>query len=359
MRKINKILLWIIAVFFTLFIIANIAVSLFAKQIIVRQIEENLKVPVTLGSINVGLPLSIKLSKLSVGDLFKADEVSVSPNILGFFAGKLVLSSVDLVNPLVNLERSADGRLNLPKLDNNKGKPPAIYLTSLSVRNGKLIFIDRKIDPSGYKIILANLNSHISKVMLPPASLKVNFKLSADLLAPDSRKLGSTALSGWLDFGPKDMDGNLIIKDLDLTYFSPYYGNFISDKKLLSAKLNINTNLKAENNNLKILTDFRLSNLTYSQEAPVEGTLPEINFAKNALEFFTDSKGNLNLEFEINTRLDHPNVTVEQLKKVILKAASKNLSNQSPEELMKKVNANIDQFKAIGKTLKNIFKGKE
>ncbi len=347
-----------IAIFFALFIIANIAVSLFAKQIVIKQIEQNLKLPATLDKISVGLPFSIKLSKLSVGDLFKADEVSVSPNILGFFAGKIVLSAVDLVNPVINLERSADGRLNLPKLD-NKGKPPAIYLTSLSLRNGKLIFIDRQVDPSGYKIILANLNSRISKVMLPPTSLKVNFKLSADLFTPDNQKLGSTTLSGWLDFGPKDMDGNLVIKDLDLTYFSPYYGNFISNKKLLSAKLNMDTTLKAENNNLKILTDFRLSNLTYAQEVPVEGALPEINFAKNALEFFTDSKGNLNLEFEINTRLDHPNVSVEQLKKVILKAASKNLSNQSPDELMKKFNGNIEQFKAIGKTLKNIFKGKD
>jgi len=347
-----------IAVFFTLFIIANVAVSLFAKQIVIEQIEQNLKLPATLDKISVGLPFSIKLSKLSVGNLFKADEASVSVNILGFFAGKIVLSSVNLVNPVINLQRLADGSLNLPKLG-GKGRPPEIYLTSLSIRNGKLIFTDKNIDPSGYKIILANLNSRISKVMLPPTSLKVNFRMSADLLTPESRKLGSAGLSGWVDFGPKDMDGDLIIKDLDLTYFSPYYGNFISNKKLLSAKLNMDTTLKAENNNLKILTDLRLSNLTYAQEAPVEGALPEINFAKNALEFFTDSKGNLNLEFEINTRLDHPNVSVEQLKKVILKAASKNLSNQSPEELMKKVNANIGQFKAIGKTLKNIFKGKE
>ena len=358
MKKINKIILWVIGVIFVFFVIANIAVSLFAKQIVVQQIEQSLRLPVTLDSLNVGFPLSIKLNKLSVGDLFKADAISVAPNILGFLAGKVVLSGVTLVNPVINLERLADGSLNLPKLE-QKGKNPQVYLTSLTIKNGRFIFTDRKVDPAGYKIILAKLNCRISKEMLPPTSLKANLKISADLFTPESRKLGSAALNGWLDFGPKDMDALLTIKDLDLTYFSPYYGNFISNKKILSAKLNINTILKAENNNLNILTDFKLSNLTYAQETQAEGEPPEINFTKNALEFFTDSQGNLNLEFEINTKLDHPSVSIEQLKKVILRAAAKNLSNQSPDELIKKVNDNIDQFKAIGKTLKNIFKGKD
>lgn len=358
MRKISKILLWVIAVIFVIFVIANLAVSLFAKQIVVKQIEQSLKLPVRLAGVNVNFPLSIKLSKLEIGDLFKADEISVSPNLLGFLAGKIVLNGVALVNPVIALEQSADGSLNLPKLE-SKGKPPEIYLLSLSVRRGKFIFIDKKIDPAGFRIILANLNCRISKVMLPPTSLKADFKLSADICDAQSQKLGSVGLSGRLDYGPKDMDALLTIKDLDLIYFSPYYGNFISSKKLLSASLNVNTTLKARNNNLNILTGLKLSNLTYAQEEAVEGELPEINLTRNALEFFTDSKGNLDLEFEINTKLDQPGISVEQLKKTILKAAAKNLSSQSPDELIRKVNDNIEQFKAIGKTLKNIFKGED
>ncbi len=355
MKKINKILLWVVIVFFSIFILANIAISVFARQIVVKQIDQNLKLPATLGSINIGLPFSINLNKLTVGDLFKVDRISVSPNILGFFAGKIVLSGVTLVNPLVNLVVASDGSLNLPKLE-QKGKPPPVYLTALSIENGKIYFTDKKIDPSGYKITLAKLNARIAKVMLPPTSLKANFKVSLDVLNADSAKLGSAGLSGWIDFGPKDMDALLTVKDLDLVYFSPYYGNFISSRKLLSAKLNINSDLKSEKNNLNILTKFRLSNLVYAQEEG-QAELPELNLAKNALDFFTDSKGNLNLEFEINTKLDKPNIKASELKKIVLKAAAKNLANQSPEELITKVNDNIEQFKAIGKALKGIFKG--
>ena len=55
--------------------------------------------------------------------------------------------------------------------------------------------------------------------------------------------------------------------------------------------------------------------------------------------------------------MDNPNVTMEELRESILKAAAKNLSRQSPETLIKKVSDNIEQFKAIGKNLKSIFKG--
>lgn len=360
MKIIYKVLLWLAAIFFIIFLLANIALSLFAKQIVVKQIEQNIKLHTTLDKISVGWPLSIKLTKLSIGDLFRVDEISVSPNVLGFFAGKIVLSAVTLVNPVINLERSGDGSLGLPKLE-QKGtqKQPPIYLTSLNIRSGKVVFTDKKVDPAGYKIILGEINCRIYKVMLPPTSLKANFKISADVLAVDNQKLGSAALNGWIDFGPKDMDAVLNIKDLDLVYFSPYYGNFISNKKLLSASLNVNTMFKSKDNNLSILTDFKLSNLTYAQGEQVEGELPELDLTKNALDFFTDSKGNLKLEFEVTTQLDHPALSAEQFKKIMLKAAAKNLANQSPVDLIQKVNDNIEQFKAIGKTLKNIFKGED
>ena len=361
MKKINKILLWFIIIFFSIFILANIAVSLFAKPILVKQIENNLKLHTTLGSISLGFPFSISLNNLEIGDLFKADQISIAPNIFGFFAGKVVLNNMTLINPVIKLEQASDGSLNLPKSeprDKPKQKQTPIYLTSLIIKNAKFTFIDRKIDLTGYKIILGRINANVSKVMLPPFSLKTNFKVALDFLNSDAQKLGSLGFSGWIDFGPKDMDGVLNIKDLDLTYFSPYYGNFISNKKLLSAKLNINTIFKSKNNNLDILTNFKLSDLTYApQEEQQEGELPKLDLTQNALDLFTDEHGNLILDFKISTKMDNPNVTMEELRESILKAAAKNLSRQSPETLIKKVSDNIEQFKAIGKNLKSIFKG--
>ena len=355
MKKINKIIIWVIAVIAGIFIILNLIVPSFAKKIIVEQIEENLKVKASLGRINITPPFSINLIDLKIGDLFQADRVSVSPNILGFFAGKIVLSSVALINPVITVEQSKEGELNIPQLE-QKGKQPPVYITGLALRNGKVIFIDKKAIPQGFKIILSRINVDISKVVLPPTSLKTNFKVSGDFLRPDNKKIGSINFLGWLDFGPKDMDGVLEVKDLDISYFSPYYGSFISSKKLLSAKLNSKTKFRSRNNNLDTVTNLRLSDLVYAKYEESELQVSSLSLSRNALDFFTDTKGNLDLEFDINTKLDAPNISIEQLKKVIFKAAAKNLANQNPEDLIKKVNDNIEQFKAFGKGLEKIFK---
>lgn len=357
MKKINKIIIWVIAVVTVIFVILNLIVPSFAKKIIVEQIEENLKVRVSLGGVNITPPLSINLIDLKIGDLFQADRVSVSPNILGFFAGKIVLSSVALINPVITVEQSSGGKLNLPQLE-QKVKQPPVFIAGLVIRNGKVVFNDKKVSPQGFKIILSRINADISKVALPITSLKTNFKLSGDFLKPDNKRIGSIHLSGWLDFGPKDLDGVLEVKDLDISYFSPYYGSFISSKKLLSAKLNTKTTFKSRNNNLDTLTNLRLSDLVYAKYEEDELQVPSLNLSRNALDFFTDSKGNLDLEFSIGTKLDNPNISIEQLEKVMLKAAAKNLANQSPEELIKKVSDNIEQFRAFGKGLEKIFKDK-
>jgi uncharacterized protein involved in outer membrane biogenesis len=357
MKKINKIIIWVIAVIAVIFIILNLVLPSFARKIIVEQIEENLKVRASLGGVNITPPFSINLIDLKIGDFFQADRVSVSPNLLGFFAGKVVLSGVVLINPVITVDQSGEGKLNLPQLE-AKGKQPPVYITGLALRNGQVIFNDKKVSPQGLKTILTKVNVDVSKVILPPTSLKTNFKVSGDFIRPDHKKIGSINFSGWLDFGPKDMDGALEVKDLDITYFSPYYGSFISSKKLLSAKLNAKTTFKSRNNNLNTLTSLRLSGLVYAKSEDSELQVPSLSLSRNALDFFTDSKGNLDLEFEINTKLDEPSISIEQLEKVMLKAATKNLANQSPEDLIRKVNDNIEQFKDFGKGLEAIFKGK-
>jgi hypothetical protein len=80
-----------------------------------------------------------------------------------------------------------------------------------------------------------------------------------------------------------------------------------------------------------------------------------LDLTKNALDIFTDAKGNLRLEFDIDTQLDNPALNQEKVQKIILKAAAKNLADQPPEQLIEKVANVIDQYKGLGKELKAIF----
>lgn len=362
MKKINKIIVWFLVILGIIFVCFSLFIALFGRKIVVSQIEQNLKLKTSLESISLGLPFSVKLTNLEIGDLLKAGEISFYPNILGLFAGKIVLSGLTVINPVINLERSSDGSVNLPKFE-QKAAPPPVLLTGLVIKKGRIIWTDKKISPQGYQIIADNIDVEISKVMLPPTSLNTKFKLTAAFVDSKAKTLGNARLLGWVDFGHKDMDANLEIDSLDLTYFVPYYGNFISDKKLLSARLNLRSQMKAENNDLTISTNLRLSDLAYAKDQEqIEKGVSKFELAMNTLDLFTDTEGNLNLEFTINTKLDKPGINIADLKGIMLAAAVKNLSSQPPAQIIDKVNNAIEQVKGLGaeiKQLKDLFKKKE
>ncbi|MFH0790818.1 MAG: DUF748 domain-containing protein [Candidatus Omnitrophota bacterium] len=362
MKKINKIIVWFLVILGVVFVCFSVFVALFGKKIVVSQIEQNLKLKTSLESISLGLPFSVKLTNLEIGGLLRAERISFYPNILGLFAGKIVLSGLTVINPVINLERSSDGSFNLPEFE-QKASPPPVLLTGLVIKKGRIVFTDKKINPQGYQIIADNIDIEISKVMLPPTSLNTKFKLTASFMDSKAAALGNARFSGWVDFGPKNMDADLEIDGLDVTYFVPYCGNFISDKKLLSARLNLKSQMKAENNDLAVLSNLRLSDLAYAKDQDqTEKGVSKFELAMNTLDLFTDTEGNLNLEFTINTKLDKPGINIADLKGIMLAAAVKNLSSQPPAQVIDKVNNAIEQIKGFGKDmkqLKDLFKKKE
>jgi hypothetical protein len=351
MKKRYKIIFWICVIFLAFFFVASILIAAYAPRIVQQQIEQNLKLKVSLGKMSLRLPFTITLDKLEIGQLASIKRISLSPNLVALLFGKIVIHGLNIVEPVVKLERSADGKLNLPVLE-QKGKAPAIYLTSLNLRDGEIIFTDKKIVAEGFQVTVSKLNVKVAKVALPITSLATNFSISAQLLSSSGAPFGEVIFGGWLDYLAKDMDAELKLINMDATKFSVYYGNFISNRKLLSARLNLNSNFRAENNALKIITQFNLSDLVYAQEQ--EQSL-NLDLMKNALDLFTDARGNLSLEFDMDTLLDNPALSQDKLKSVILKAAMRNLSNQSPEQLIDKITTLVDQYKGVGKELKAIF----
>lgn len=357
MKKLSKILIVFIITAVTLFVILSLTFPYFAKKAIVTQIEQGLKVKASISKVGITFPLTVNLIKLKAGELMQADKVSVSPSLLGFLAGKIVLNRVSLVNPVIMLEQSAEGKINIPQLD-SKGQAPKVYLAGLTIRNGTVIFIDKKVDARGFKTILTDINADVFKVPFPVNSMRANFKVSASFLNLSSAKIGDINFTGWVDFGPKDMDAVLRLQDLDLTYFRPYYGNFLSDSQLDSARLNIRSVFSAQNNDLEIITAFNLSDLVYAQPGSQDAQVTSFDIAKSALDLFTDAKGELALEFKLKTKLDSPGFNSKELKKIILSSAAKNLARQNPADLVRKVSDDIEKFKDFGKGLERIFRDK-
>lgn len=349
MKKRYKLIISLFVILLVIFFIASILFSIYAPAIVEDQIRQNLKVKASLGKISLSMPFTVTLEKLEIGNLANIKKISFSPNLIALLFGKVVIHGLTITEPVINLEQGSDGKLNLPVLEQKPGaKAPEFYPTSIKVKDAKIIFTDRKVSASGFQVVADKLDISVSKVAFPVASLAVNISVSCQLSNPAGKVFGKVNFSGWLDYPKRGMDANLEIKDADITNFSPYYGNFISNKKLLSAMLNLTSTFKAKDNALNINTDFNLSGLVY-EEGPEEEI--SLDFTKNALDLFVDSHGNLHLVFDIDTKLDDPALSQDKLKMMILKAAMKNLSSQSPEELADKVSNIIDKVKG----LKEIF----
>jgi len=351
-----KVIIWILAVFLIIFFVAAILVALYAPKIIEQQIQQNLKLNVRISKVSLSLPFTVTLTKIEVADFASIKGISLSPNLIALLFGKVVIHGLTIVDPVINLVQSQDGKLNLPVLE-QKGKPPAVYLTSLNVKNGKIIFTDRKVRSEGLKFIVNKLNIKVAKVSMPITSLATNFNINAELLNYKGDVFGSIDFGGWLDYLERDMDAELKIKNLDIANFAPYYGNFISNKPISSAMVNSNSTFKSDHNALEIVTDFNLSKIVY-EKTETEETQPVFDLVNKTLDIFTDADGSLRLQFKIETQMDKPSLSKEKIMSIILKAAMKNLANQSPQQLVDKVANAIDKYKDIGKELKNIFGGK-
>jgi len=323
MKLINKILLWVLIIAVVIFLVSAVLVALFGKKIIERQLQERLKAKTSFKSVSLRIPFSINISGLEIENLFSAKSISFYPNIPALLSGKIILHN-------------------------------------LNIRGGQYIFTDKRNATAGFQTMFKNINASVARVTLPITSLNTQFKADADIATATGETLGEATSSGWVDLMEKNLDADLEVKDLEIIYFAPYYGNFISERKILSAKVNLASKLKAENNDLEIDSHFRLSNLIYAQEGQIqEQWLPSLDLVKNALDLFTDKKGNLELEFSLKTKLDRPNISVEQFKKVILEAAMRNLANQPLDQTIDKVQQTIKQFEDFGKEMQKIFKGKE
>lgn len=358
MKKLSKRLFWITAVVIAVYAVLNLVFLLFAKAVVISQIEKNLKVKAGLRNVTVSFPLSINFNQLVISDLLKADTLTVSPNLLGFLAGKIVLNELKIVHPEITLLRDSDGKFNLPQAE-AKGKQPPFFLLSLKVKNGKFIFLDKKIEPQGYTVTMGDIDINVAKVALPLTSLRTNFIVSSSLLDTANNPVGSARAVGWIDFGPKDMEGKLELVDIEATRLLPYYKNIFSKKKLLSAKLNFNADLNAKNNDLLIKCHTEFSNIIYDTQGQSGPAQAVGDILPNILNIFSDTSGNISFDFTIATKLDKPRMDKVSIKGIIGQAVGENIAHQGPAQVIEKVKGMAEEFKGLGKSLKDIFKKKD
>ncbi|HNX80596.1 MAG TPA: DUF748 domain-containing protein [Candidatus Omnitrophota bacterium] len=356
-----KVVLKIFGILCIVMVVAFIGLAVWVKfsgkGFLEKQITDACKTQTTIQKVSLSFPLRVTLEGLRFGDLAYAEKISCSPNIVALLAGKIVIDGLAVVNPVITLRQSQDGSLNIPVFDQKGTPPPQVFVNGLMVKQGKFTFTDYKIDPAGFMITADTIKADISRISFPFTQLKTDFSASADLFGKSNEKIGSFDAQGWFNLLSKDLDATIRCQEVQVAYFAPYYGDFLSKKKLTSVTLNLTNKLTAVKNELTVVSDLKLFNFVYAQTESTETTsgVGQLPAFTDALDLFRDDKGDLSLQFVINTKLDNPALNAEQLKKTVLTAAMKNLKNQSPEHIIQKVIDTVSKFKSFGEGMKKMF----
>ena len=142
------------------------------------------------------------------------------------------------------------------------------------------------------------------------------------------------------------------MSEIDIAALAPYFQDAVPVKKILSARLDLTADLKAENNDLIIKCHGELLKQTRQPEGQADR--PEL-FA-DIVNFLSDTEGKIIFDFPIRTKLDNPRFDLLNLKGIIAQTAVENIIAQPPENVVDKVRGAVSEIEELGKSLKKIFK---
>lgn len=351
MKILKKILLVMLVIFAVIFCAGYGLVSIFGKDILKAQIEKQLKVKADLSSLYLSLPLSLEINNLSLGELAKIRKIKIYPSIIGLFSGKIILNNIALIKPEIALERKEDGSLNLPQLPEQGNKQ--VFIAGFMIKDGIVSVIDRKVNGEAFSFSIKNININIYKANLLPYPLTIKYALSAALSARPDTKEAEIEGSGLIDWSHKNMQGDFNITDIDVLFFKPYFGKIVSSQEqITTSKADFNADLSAQNNDLLIKCRLNVKNLASTKETAPETTSSEL-LASLGMDLLKSPQGEINLEFDIRTKLDNPRLDKISLKGSVVQNVLEN-ALENPDKIKDTIKTIGEQFKEKG--FKAIFK---
>jgi len=319
MNKAEKIIGLIIigfaAIFGSVYIFFNVA----GKSIICEAIRGLTHKKTTIGYFNLSPTLNLEIKKLNIDGLAKIDSISISPDILSLFIGKVAFNSLKFVSPEFTIIKTppavvSEQKIGIDLILPTPAKPKEFSFLPfgfkrIRVDNGIVNYVDQGISANGIKIVLKDISCKVSNLYFYPSRAVTNFELRGKIPWREGQANGRLDLDGWLNFSKRNMQATLRIKDIDAIYLHPYYSNWVDLEKarIEKAKLNFSVDINGLNNNINAECRLELTDLV---RKPLEPGVAEEKASKvtnKVLDMFKNTdEGKVELNFSVKTRMDSP-----------------------------------------------------
>lgn len=342
------------------------------KSIIINRLEAATHKKVSMGQLIVLPPCSLEIKKLNINGIAKIDSLSVSPSILSLFTGKLTLHKLKLVRPELTYEHGlsavnkalAPAQVTGSPVSVSGGasaasasspipskKNPLVIFEHLTIKDGKINFIDHSAGKDGIIITARNINFSLNNRISFPFSMMTTFDLSARIPWCADAQEGKVEARGWVDFFKKDMRATLRIKDIDGIYLYPYYSQWVDLEKarIESAKLAFTSEITGKDNFVVAQNHLELTDIVRKPRAAEEPQEKAARIADAVLDAFKMlNSGKIVLDFTIRTKMDKPQFGFNLVKNAFedKMTLARNSRGFGPEEVV------IIPAKLIGGTLR-------
>lgn len=323
MKKFFYIFLALILIVWVIYFV----LSLSLKPFLLSQLNQALKTRVEAKSVSLSFPFNLEFGRLIIFDkgnqnkILSAEKAKIGLNPFSFLSQRILLNHFILINPVIMLEKSTDGSLNISDLFNQAPAPSprakgakTLLLLRAEIKNGEIEFLDKTIYPSALTRI-KNLNLKIAKVSFPPVSAAANFRISFDLVNLANEVKGRWQTRGWVNVIKKDMSAEAQIKNLDITYFMPYYkSGFSSVEKGI---LNFTGDIDSKSNNLTAACRLEVNELSF-----VKGNQPATDLfgvsVSDLARYLKNSDGKIIMNFTLRGTMDKPQEMLSQATGIVV-----------------------------------------
>jgi len=364
---------------FLIIIYLGLAVFIWTKGkvLLTKILSQEVGREVRIGSLYLVPPYSININDLEIKDILFVDRIKLEPSIMGLFLGKLGLNKLIVNKPEMSITRLKPDKLNINEvidfikqrqskkrvgihtdesrdIGSEKGQKVNFFVKEAIIKNGGISF-DDKITRISFSISAIDFS-----VVTELRDFKTRVDLDAKVLSDKDTNLGLIWASGWLNFVKKDMDAKFSLEDVDVSYFSPYFREFLKGAK--SGKLLLSANMISKNNNLVVNCHLETRNLSFVDETLI------VDVEDKKITLFNNLTGIIFgtlfgpgsagiFDFSIHTKFDCPKLEGLKFKGNIFKEPIKKIFEGDHKEKIEAIKKVGKDFEAIGKELKEQFKG--
>ena len=365
--------------FFLIIIYLGLGVFIWTrgKVLLTKRLSQEVGREVRIGSLYLVPPYSININDLEIKNILFVDRVKLEPSIIGLLLGRLGLNKLIVNKPEISIVRLKPNKLNIDEvidfieqrqsekrvgiytnesrnISSKKAQEVNFFVKEAIIKYGSISFDDK----------IARISFSISAIDFSVVTELMDFKtrvnLDAKVLSDKDTNLGLIWASGWLNFVKKDMDAKFSLEDVDVSYFSPYFREFLKGAK--SGKLLLTAKMISKNNNLVINCQLETRNLSFVDETLI------VDVEDKKITLFNNLTGIIFgtlfgpgsagiFDFSIHTKFDCPRLEGLRFKGNIFKEPIKKIFEGGHKEKIEAVKKVGKDFEAIGKELKEQFKG--